>query len=82
MVLNKLTCQTLYVLKYIEQMGNKPRFSNRMLGVCVYKFQLLSLQPNVKHIFHTFMATTQRVVLTEHGATGCNLIFELSTAVQ
>jgi len=33
-------------------------FSNIMS--CVYKFPLLSLQTNVKHIFHTFMATTQQ----------------------
>ena len=31
--------------------------------------------------FHPFMATTQIVVLTGHGATACNLIFELCAAV-
>jgi hypothetical protein len=31
--------------------------------------------------FHPFMATTHIVVLTGHGATACNVIFELFVAV-
>jgi len=47
----------------------------------MYKFPLLSLQSNVIHDFHPVIATTQIVVLTGHGATACNLIFEISAAV-
>jgi len=54
-------------------------YSNRMSFL--YKFPLLSLQSNVKYIFHTLMTITQIVVLTAHGAAACNLIFELSAAV-
>ena len=55
------------------------QYSNGMSRV--YKFPLLSLQPNVTHIFHPVMTTTQIAVLTGHGATACNLTFELSAAV-
>ena len=71
MVFNKLTCQTLYVLQYIEHMGSKPELFQQNVW-CVYKFSLLSLQSNVEHYFHPVMATTQIVVLTGHGATACN----------
>ena len=56
------------------------QYSNTMS--CVYKYPLLSLQSTVTHIFHPFMATTQIAVLTAHGATACNFIFELSAAVR
>jgi len=49
---------------------------------CVYKYPLLSLKSTVTHIFHPFMATTQIAVLTAHGATACNLIFELYAAAR
>ena len=78
MVFNKLMCQTLFY-NTLSIWETNVQYSNRMS--CVYKFPLLSLQPNVKHIFHPFMATTQIAVITEHGATACNLIFELSAAV-
>jgi len=58
MVFNKLMCQTLYVVQYTKHMGNKPGVFQQTV-MCA-QFPLLSLQSNVTHTFHPFMATTQQ----------------------
>ena len=76
MVFNKLMCQTLYALQFTKHMGNKPGVFQHVCTnfyCCHFSLMLNTFSPS-----HSHNATA---VLTVHGATTCNLIFELSAAV-
>ena len=71
-------CQTLYVVQYTKQMGNKPAVFQQNVMCVQISTAIISVCYTHISPFHGHNTTA---VLTGHGATACNLIFELSAAV-